>query len=285
LGLRAFAAADDALFAVTAQAGGGALLRSADGISWTHQQRFEGAEPLDVAVYAGRLYVGTEGPDARGTLWGPPPPAPRERPIAPLGLAREGVKRAPGELAEALAALDGVLANPQGYGRAATALRAAVRPLGGWRTPVAGHELTRRLSGPLLEAEISMFGGLTLPAARIARWYLLWALARTGFGRVPPELLAEPWDATESRARKYFFPVSAAAWVVAELGQADRATLAALIARLDAQGDPRWLTGDVLGALTALTGRRFGYDLDAWRSWWRESETRTPALEEAERKP
>ena len=31
---------------------------------------------------------------------------------------------------------------------------------------------------------------------------------------------------------------------------------------------PDWLAGDMVGALTALTGQRFGHDYGAWRSWW-----------------
>ncbi len=41
-----------------------------------------------------------------------------------------------------------------------------------------------------------------------------------------------------------------------------------MIERLGRAGDPPWLAGDVVGALTALTGERFGYDVDAWRGWW-----------------
>jgi hypothetical protein len=32
-----------------------------------------------------------------------------------------------------------------------------------------------------------------------------------------------------------------------------------------------WLRGDVVGALSAATGQRYGYDVDAWRRWWREA--------------
>ncbi len=38
--------------------------------------------------------------------------------------------------------------------------------------------------------------------------------------------------------------------------------------RLGMAGVPRWLDGDLIGALTALTGERFGYNLPAWREWW-----------------
>ena len=44
--------------------------------------------------------------------------------------------------------------------------------------------------------------------------------------------------------------------------------LGALIGRLGGAGDPDWLDGDLVGALTALTGARFGHDRDAWRAWW-----------------
>ncbi len=118
-----------------------------------------------------------------------------------------------------------------------------------------------------------MFGGrVRVPGAKLARWYLLWGMAHNGHGRVPPDLLAAPWTQKPNPAEKYLEPVLAAAWAVARLGQNDRETLAALIARLDAPGDPDWLKGDIIGALTDLTGRRFAYDIAAWRRWWRKRE-------------
>ena len=87
---------------------------------------------------------------------------------------------------------------------------------------------------------------------------------------MPPALIARPWRAVPNKAEKYFEPAPAAAWAAARLGQDDDATLAALIARLDAPGDPDWLAGDMIGALTTLTGQRFGHDIAAWRRWWDE---------------
>ena len=55
---------------------------------------------------------------------------------------------------------------------------------------------------------------------------------------------------------------------MAQLGQGDIASIAALVAHLDGPGDPNWLAGDIVGALTVLTGQRFGHDYDAWRAWW-----------------
>jgi hypothetical protein len=128
------------------------------------------------------------------------------------------------------------------------------------------------LQGPYGATEAASFAGRrNVSASALARWYLLWAMAHNGHGRVPPALIAEPWTAKPNRAEKYLGVAPAAAWAAARLGQNDSATLAALVARLGRAGDPRWLTGDMIGALSDLTGRRFGYDLDAWRSWWQES--------------
>ncbi len=57
-------------------------------------------------------------------------------------------------------------------------------------------------------------------------------------------------------------------WTVAITGQRDRATIDALIARLEQGDEPLWLRGDAIGALSAVTGQRFGYDVAAWQGWW-----------------
>jgi hypothetical protein len=132
-----------------------------------------------------------------------------------------------------------------------------------------GPTLVQRLGGPFPDAQVRLFGGaLTAPAAKVARWYLLWAIALGGRERIPPALLAEPWTARPNRAEKYVEAAPGAAWAVAQLGQADEETLAALVARLDVADQPLWLVGDFVGALTALTGQRFGYDVAAWQRWW-----------------
>ena len=57
-------------------------------------------------------------------------------------------------------------------------------------------------------------------------------------------------------------------WAAARLGQSAEATLDALLSMLGRPDDPQWLDGDRIGALTALTGQRLGYDFAAWRDWW-----------------
>ncbi len=268
--VRAISGGPSGLWAVSAAGRGGALWGSQDGLVWTKRQVFAVDEPLDVVVYAGRVFVGARGADGRGVLWGPPPPAPAAPSLGapPLPPAPPPVET--GRISDLLAALDRALADPRSYGGHGDGLSAALRPLA-WsgRAPV-GAALARRLDGPFATAEIEKFGGkLTLPAARLGRWHLLWAMALNGGGRVPTALISEPFSSRPNGAEKYMDVASGAAFAAAQLGQADEETLAALIARLDREGEPRWITGDMVGALTALSGERFGYDVAAWREWWR----------------
>ena len=265
------AAGQDGLWAVSRGKTGGRLWRSDDGVRWAEVQAFQAARPLGLAVLGGGVYVGLMS-EAGGELWGPPPrssatvdSALATIPAAPPPLPRD--RRATALPAGALAALDGAL----GAAKLTRRFRTTVLPFAVSRAPGAGAALAERLAqGRFPAAEISMIGGnLVVPAAKMARWYLMWGMAHTGGGRVPPELIARPWTAKPNRAEKYFEPTPAASWAAARLGQGDRATLAALIGRLGQGGDPDWLTGDLVGALTDLTGRRFGYDIPAWRRWWK----------------
>jgi len=261
--IEALAAGEAALWAVS---GDGALLRSADGARWETVQRFPGEMPVAVAVHAGRVYVGTRDEGGLGALWGPPAPAPVGRAIvAPAPLPGRPPAAGPADFA----ALDAALADPSAYADEAERLKDILRALSIHPEPAVGAALAARLAGPTPAGRFAYMGGaLAATPAEIARWYLLWALARNGHGRVPPALIRAPWRAAENPSGKYFEPAPAAMWAAAELGQNDPETLAALVSRLGAAGDPPWLTGDAVGALTAITGKRFAYDLPAWRRWW-----------------
>ena len=258
----------DGLLAVTSHDGNGALWRSADGTEWRKMQAFEGAEPIDLAVYGGAVYVGTVGPEGTGSLWGPAPPAPVGPPSSPRTFAKPNLVMDPGAPGS-VAAIDAVLADPDAYENHGAAILAQLRPLTLRRVPAVGDALTRRMAGPFPDIHVDLFGGqIQVPGAQLARWYMLWAIAYSGGGYVPSELLLEPWRARRNNAEKYLEPVPAAAWAISTLGQNDEATLGALITRLGRSGDPDWLEGDIVGALTALSGERFGYDREAWRAWW-----------------
>jgi hypothetical protein len=260
---RHLAAGAGALWAVT---GDGRLWRSPDGRDWRVPRRLEGGRPHEVAVFAGRPYVGGAGDDGRGILWGE----------ALTGKATDGAgtadppsaepSRKP-DWAELGEALDWAITDVRGYEKQAGSLCGLVAEAARAGPPDGFFE--SRWNAPWPDVSISLVGGATRVTAReLGRWILLWGMALAGKGRVPVGILSEPWTTPVNRAEKYFAILPAALWTIARTGQNDIATLDALIARLDANDDPLWLTGDVVGALTAVTGRRFAYDRAAWRAWW-----------------
>ena len=267
--VRGLASGGDVLWAVTAREGSGALWRSDDGATWAVEQRFADAEPLSVVTYGRGVYVGTRGPRDRGTLWGPPPPAGVEADSRSRSLPSHALRDDRRAVGTMLPILDRALASHGSYVVHAAGLLDALRPLAFTGGSTTGAELAVRLRSSLPDSPVTLFGGaLTLPAAVVARWYLLWAMGLAGGGRIPVELLESAWTAPRNRAEKYLEPAPAAAWVAARLGQADDGTIGALIASLGVPGRPSWLDGDLVGALTTLTGERFGHDVSAWRQWW-----------------
>lgn len=278
--VRDLAAGPDALWAITVGDGNGALWRSADGRRWRRAQDFEASEPADLAVFGGRPFVGTIGRDA-GCLWGPPGPLPVPTTPAPAPLPEPRRPLDARALGATLAELDRLLAGPDSFRSDRSRVSEALSRLALARSPEAGAALAARLARPYPRAPTRLIGGsLTLPTEHVVRWALLRAMALTGHGRVPPALLAEPWTQQPNRAEKYFQLAAGAAWAASWLGQADDETIGALIDRLGRPGDPLWLTGDLTGALSALTGRRLGYDVEAWRQWWRHRDAGGTAADE-----
>ena len=267
--IRGMAAGKDALWLISGSGNTGEIWRSPDGIQWSLFQKIAGFKPHGVQIMDGHVYVGGEEAQG-GVLFGPAPQITRRRPIA----AASGRNLKPLPRARPLPAVDPkmhleslktALAKPGGYDRG---LRIRFAPLALSDDPGIGAALGELLKGPFPDADATMFGGRRFPAAKMARWYLLWAMAHNGHGRVPPQLISAPWEAPSNRAEKYFESAPAAAWAAAELGQKDDETLAALIGRLGRGGDPDWLKGDIVGALTVLTGERSAYDATAWKRWW-----------------
>jgi len=268
-GWRAFALAADraALWAVSGTASAGVVWYSPDGTTWTRRHTLAGGEPYEIAVLAGRPFVAGAGTDGRGVLWGAlgaapvagsVPPLPDLSPV-PDGGTVDWVARG--------AALDGLLADPEAYPRVGSRIRAAV-----YAAAVADPPddfFARRLSAPMPAAPLKPYRDVVVaPRGDLGVFLVLWGMGVSGTGRVPPDLIAADWTTPENGAAKYFAPHLAAMWAAVELGQADTATIETLLARLEASGDPLWLRGDAVGALTALTGRRHGYDTAAWRAWW-----------------
>lgn len=272
--IRGMAAGRDALWVVTGRNGAGELWRSRDGKSWALFQAFPGVTLHGVGTYRGQVFAGGSNA-AGGVLLGP-------KRTATAGLSKPVTRTPPKTLPRArplpkedpvayLETLKAALGDPQGYDRG---LRIRFAPLALSDDPAIGRALGEMLGGPFPDSDATMFGSRRFPAPKMARWYILWAMAHNGHGRVPPALIAAPWEAPQNGAEKYFESAPAAAWAAAELGQNDDETLSALIARLDRAGDPGWLKGDIIGALTVLTDQRFAYDIAAWKRWWRERRSR-----------
>lgn len=266
--VRGFAASAEAMWLVSNSAGDGELWRSVDGNDWSLFQNFPKISLHGVGVHDGKVFVGGE-KQGRGVLFGPAAgtiahakkPG-SSNPLPSLPRARPRPAEDPGKYLDILKA---ALADPSGYDRS---LRLRFGPLALSDDPSIGAALGDILRGPFPDVDATMFGSRTFPGPKMARWYILWAMAHNGHGSVPPALITAPWGAETNGAEKYLESPPAAAWAVAELGQDGPATLAALIARLDATGDPDWLVGDMVGALTVLTEQRFAYDIAAWKRWW-----------------
>ena len=259
------AAGAGGLWAVSAEARGGAVWHSSDGGDWRRRYRLAGGQPREAIVYGGAVYAVGSGDDGRGILWGPPSPAPAEP--APAPAWPPSPEPAPVDWDAAGADLDRALFEADAYESHGKRLREFVYVLA--RSGAPHGFFGGRLIGTLPEHTVSLIGGrVQVPASRLARWILLWGMSVGGDGGVPPSLVGEAWSAPANPSEKYFDAPPAAMWAAALAGKPDRPVIAALIARLRAPGDPLWLKGDAVGALTALTGQRLAYDFDAWYAWW-----------------
>ena len=266
---RDIAAGAGGLWAVSAEDRGGTLWHSAEGTDWRAVGALPHGKPEEIAVTADGVYVTGAGDDGRGILWGPggslgrPATSEADAPSAEL-------PRAPAQAVDLDALgrrLDRALREPESYAGHGAILRDLVHAAARGGAPA--EFFSERLTGPMARHELSLIGGkVRVPADRLGRWILLWGMAVGGRGRVPLELILEPWRAEANGSQKYFEAPPMAIRAAAAVGQRDRATVAALIERLARPEDPPWLRGDVIGALTALTGRRFAYDIAAWRAWW-----------------
>ena len=260
----------ETLWAATRTETGGELWSSKYGISWTMEATFEGGTPDNVAAADGAVYVGGTGKDGRGILWalmpespagafsGTPPALPPEPSPGENGAELETLGR---ELDAALK----VQENFRNHGRGT--LRELV-----FRIARAGPPpgfLAQRLNAEMPDWQAPVLGGqFTVPARDLGRWILLWGMGLAKSGQVPTDYLMRPWTVPAHGSEKYFDPLLMALWAVTQTGQNDDETVGTLISRLDNAQDPLWVTGEVVGTLSALTGKRFGYDKDAWRGWW-----------------
>ncbi len=264
--IRAFATGKSEMWAVSAANNGGKLLRSVDGKHWTVEQVFDNTQPVDLVVFDDRVYVGTLGPNDRGALWGQASLTDSKNITTTPSLTTQ--KQAVNDIAilttELATALQTSFAN---FREHRNSLDKFLQPLALSRRADAGNALSKLLLVDSPSSTLETFAHkVDVPA--INRWYLLWAMSLNGYGDVPIDLLNGDWTRPSNHAEKYFEPLLGAIVTVGDIAQSDDATIQALIRRLTNDDDPLWLKGDIVGALSDLTGNRFGYDFDAWEAWW-----------------
>ena len=262
--LQAFAVDADGFWGVGDASGGGALWHSRDGRRWRRVQDLAGGRPVDVVVYHGRVYVSGTGSEGRGILWGPRPSLSVILPPGPPPTWPSHPTPGAVDWTAASTILNEVVAKPDTY---STRLRDLA-----YRWALAGPPrefFEAALDSPFPDKTVAMFGGrLTPRAVNLGRHILLWGMGVAGRGRVPAALLERPWNLVSNRPQKWFDSLPMALFAVSWVGQNDDTTVTSLIRRLDRTEDPAWLRGDIIGALGAVTGKSFGYDIGAWRQWW-----------------
>ena len=275
---------ENGLWLLTNGKTGGRVWRSEDGRTWNKRYAFSGGEAFELASYQSRIFAGGTNPKRGvGMLWGS-----NERrkiragdelgnltDLASSASTSLSTSTSPTEIdwMAAGAKLDRLLAAPSTYQERGRKLRDLVRSLLA-EDPPPGF-FAQRLTSPMPGEPMSLIGGaVQIPAALMGRALVLFGMALQGEEaitqkfRIPITLLDEPWTRPPNRAEKYFDSQPFALWTVASTGQDDRATIDALIKRLDRTDDPLWLKGDIIGALTVLTDRRHAYDVAAWKQWW-----------------
>ncbi|GAB5488094.1 MAG: hypothetical protein Pars2KO_16640 [Parasphingorhabdus sp.] len=245
----------------------GRLWSSPNGSEWSRHGDLENGRPVSIQAVAGGIYVAGAGEDGRGIVWGS-----RDHDI-PLG------GRPPRLVSSSIS--DSGETNWQEIGQQIDTLLAASSTYSGSQTGELRALMYRassngappgffldRLKVKVPDVKISAFGGnMELQAEDIARSTILAAMERSGQAEVPVEFLLDPWTSTPNSFEKYFEIELGALRAVAASRQNDRETIAALVTRLDFADDPLWLKSQVIGTLTAVSGKHFGYDIAAWKGW------------------
>ncbi len=271
--LRDLAVDGDTLWAVVSNGSGGSLQRTIDGVSWEVLQRFDEA-PVSVTALAGRVFVGTFSTRG-GSLWGPSDTTELQRAAPAKPFEPPSLRPAPPALWAALdRAIDAYVEQRVGAEAGIDAVGRALRQLTTFDDPEIGDGLSARLATLDLDGRVWFFSRERVKRAHRLGWYLLGAMAVNGHGRIPPDVLGAPFSTRRNATKKNEDTPIAAISAVGWIGQDDRETIGALIDRLQrARGEP-WLISDIVAALSALTGQRYGHDVERWRSWWMQESRR-----------
>ena len=252
----------------------GDLLSSTNGDVWERHKKLNGGRPNALTIVDGGLFASGTGSDDKGIIWwqkghqlkaADPAASQRKNKLSRLdirpktGTSVDWQKKG--------AEIDALLADPNVFGDNGGELLGD-RVVEAIANGAPRGFFAQRLKSKIAIASFSGFGGdSNINSVDVSQLILLWAMAQSQHADVPPALLLKPWRSKQNSYEKYLEPAMAAIHAVAMAKQGDKATIDALLKRLEFKDDPDWLHSQVIGALTAATGQHFGYDIDAWREW------------------
>ena len=249
----------------------GQLWRYTDEFTFDPVQTFEHV-PIALTNYKGAIAIGTYD-GSGGSLWmyGEPDSSLSQLPPAKLLPAlHESAELDESQVQSLYDELFDLLMDPESTNDRARSIRQQLGAHPQLKAPEFGEAVTKLLSLSIDGEPTTMFNNQTISRQDLIRWYLLTALAINGHGRVDPSWFNSEEELKTPSSGKLFNPSIAAIIASGWLKQNDRTTIAALVQRLNNGSDPLWVKADVVGALTALTNQRLGYNIDAWNSWWEE---------------
>ena len=267
----ALTSGEGALWALSGSKSETAVLKSADGRAWSTVAQVPGGKAYDLLASEGALVVTGAGADGQGIVWGRFSDAVSAAGAVPVAALHELFGAQPShqiDWQDAAARLDALLAEEESYANIGWSIRALV-----FEYTMAGppeNFFAERLQSPRATGALNPFRDVEIAdRGSIGAFWLLWGLGFAKNGTVPPNIISAPWTVRENGAAKYFEPQLMALWAAAEIGQANRATIDALMTRITNTADPLWLRMDAVGALNTLTGATYGADFEAWEDWYR----------------
>ncbi len=236
---------------------------------WSRHRDLKNGTPMEIAAISGAIYVAGAGDDKRGIIWGPSKHNIVNNQTLPVSSPQAQYPIEPNRRDWNIIGIeiDTILSDANTYkGRRNGKLSQLMQEAVIYGAPIGFFE--KRLQADIPDIKISTFGGnLETKASDISATMILRNMAKSGHANVPPEFLKPRWTAPQNSYEKYLSVPLSALKAITETGQNDKATIAALIARLDYNDDPDWFKSQVIGTLTAVTHQHHGYDIKAWKTW------------------
>lgn len=252
----------------------GQILSSTDGDVWQSHKPLTGGTPSTLQIIDGGLFAAGRGDNGQGIIWwekghrlstAQQPDTAAQQRMAALTAPRQINSKI--DWRQKGAEMDRLLSDPQTFGSYSGG------PLGdalqfALQNGAPSGFFAERLRGDIANNAYNGFGSAGQTGTKdVAQMLILSAMAEARHPNVPIEMILMRWRSPANSYEKYIEPAMAAIHAVARAQQGDKATIAALLQRLDYKDDPDWLRSQIIGAMTAATGQHFGYDIAAWQRW------------------